>query len=74
MSGCIFAYKTLLTPEEGTQESINEKSLTADSSAGTNAGVFLGMQGIEQSAINEIDRPNHRWWGNEDTTGNAPDR
>ena len=32
------------------------------------------MQGIEQSAINEIGRPDHGWWGNEETTGNPSDR
>jgi len=69
-----FGHDTLLTPEEGTQEYINEKSLTADSSAGTNTGVLLGMQGIEQSAINETVGPNHGWWGNEETTANSSDR
>jgi len=70
----LFVHDTLLTPQEGTQESIKEKSLTADSSAGTNASVLLGMQGVEQSAINEIGGPNHGWRGNKETTGNASNR
>ena len=32
------------------------------------------MQGVEQSAINEIGRPDHGWRGNEETTGNPSDR
>jgi len=49
-----------LTPKKAPEEGVNEEPLAAETSAGSDTCIFLGMQSVEQSAVDKVVRPNHR--------------
>lgn len=46
-------------PEEGADEDVEEEPLTGDTAAGTDTGVLLRMEGVEQCAGDQIGGPDH---------------
>ena len=63
-----------LTPQKGPSKDVSEKSLAADTSVGSDTCILLRMQSVEQSAVDEVDRPNHGWRLDQETLCDPTDR
>ena len=62
-----------LTPNERSQETVDEKALTADTAAATHPSVLSGVQGVEKGAADEIGGPDHGGRCDEEAAGNTSD-
>ena len=61
-------------PEERAGERIDEETFTGDTPMSSNTSVLLGVEGVEQRAIDQIHWPNHGWGRNKEATGDPTDR
>lgn len=61
-------------PAEGEDERIGEEAFTGDTAAGTDTGVLLRVEGVEERAGDEVGGPDHGGRLHEETTGDTTDR
>ena len=63
-----------LTPNERGQETVDEEAFTADTSTTAHTCVLGGVQGVEESAVDEIGRPDHAGRCDEEAAGDTSNR
>jgi len=49
----------VLTPHERADETIDEETFARNTATGTDTGVLSTMQCVEQSAVDQVGRPNY---------------